>query len=250
MVGGASAHSPPCIGRVMMLSVVPPPEKWESGQSPQQLVDAEAVIRESLVASFAANLAPEALITVSPVPWSEIGRVSKEHRCEGILLGMSQINAQNVGADLEDLISTVDCDVALLRFPPGWDLSHVRRVVVPVGVHGTHDIQRARFLGSLRRNQHPEIVFLRVLPENASRMEIQRATNEVARIAHDKAPGSTYQVSLNDSVADEVKKQASECDLAVLGLQRINRRRRAFGDLAVQIARDTSCATVMLRQSG
>jgi len=250
MVGVANALSPPGIGRVMMLSVVPPPERWEPGESPQQLIDAEAVIRESLVASFAANLAPEALITVSPVPLSEIGRVSREHRCAGILLGMSQITEQNVGAPLEDLISSVDCDVALLRFQPGWDLSQVRRVVVPVGGHGTHDIQRARFLGSLRRNQHPEIVFLRVLPTNASDAEIRRARNEVNRIAHDKAPGSTAIVSLNDSVADEIKRQVDTCDLAVLGLQRIDRRRRAFGDLAIQIARDTACATVMLSQRG
>jgi len=249
MVGVASALSPPGIGRVMMLSVVPPPEKWEPGESPSQLIDAEAVIRESLVASFAADLAPEALITVSPVPWSEIGRVSREHRCEGILLGMSRITEENVGTDLEDLISSVDCDVALLRFPSGWNLSQVHRVVVPIGGHGTHDVQRARFLASLRRNQHPEIRFLKVLPERATESEIRKARSEVARIAQDKVPGSTFEVCLNNSVSDEVKRHASECDLAVLGLQRINRRRRAFGDLAIQIARDTSCATVMLSQS-
>ena len=250
IVGVANALAPPGIGRVLLLCVVSPPGVWLPGHSPPQLLDAEAVIRQSLVASFAAGLSPEALITVAPVPWPEIGRVSREHRCEGLLLGLSQITEENMGTDLEDLISSVDCDVAFLSSRPGWDLSQVRRVLVPLGGHGTHDEQRARFLGSLRRNQDPQIFFLRVLPERASEAEITRAENELARIAHDKAPGSTYEVGLNDSVADEIKRHASDTDLAILGLQRISRRRRVFGDLAVQIAQDTSCATVMLSQSG
>ena len=249
MVGVANALAAPRVGRVLLLSVVPPPVKWEPGQSPEQLLDAEAVIRESLVASFAANLAPEALITVSPVPWAEIGRISREHRCEGILLGMSRITEENVGQNLEDLVNAVDCDVAMLRFPPGWDLSKVERVLVPVGGHGTHDIQRARLLGSLRRNHNPEVCFLRILPEGSSQAEIARATREVARIARDKAPGSSYEVVLNNSVSDGIRHHAENSDLTVLGLQRIDRRRSAFGDLAVQIARDTSCATIMLSQN-
>ena len=208
------------------------------------------MIRESLVASFSEDLSPEALITVAPAPWSEIGRVSREHRCEGILLGFQQITEENVGTPLENLISSVDCDVALLRAPPDWNLSRVKRVIVPVGGHGTHDIQRARFLGSLRRNQNPKMTFLRILPTGSSETDIRRARNEVGRIAQDKAPGSQYEVSLSDSVVDEIKRYAANSDLAILGLQRINRRHKAFGDLAVQIARDTSCATVMLSQSG
>ena len=250
MVGVATALAPPGIGRVLLLSVVPPPASWERGESPPQLLDAEAVIRESLVASFAAGLSPEALITIAHVPWREIGRISREHRCEGILLGFRQITEENMGTPLENLISAVDCDVALLRSPPGWDLSRVQRVIVPVGGHGTHDVQRARFLGSLRRNQNPEITFLKVLPREASMTEIKRAHTEVARIANDKAPGSLFEVCLNDSVVDEIKRRAEYSDLAILGLQRINRRHKAFGDLAVQIARDTTCATVMLSQSG
>lgn len=250
MVGVANALAPPGIGRVLLLSVVPPPDNWEPGQSPPQLLDAEAVIRESLVASFSAGLSPEALITVAPVPWSEIGRVSREHRCAGILLGFTRITEENVGAaHLEDLISSVDCDVALLRSPPGWDLSQVRKVIVPVGGHGTHDIQRARFLGSLRRNGDTEILFLRVLPANASSVDVRRARAVLNRIVQDKAPGSACEVTLSDSVLDEITRHAADADLAILGLQRISRRRRAFGDLAVRIARETSCATVMLSQN-
>ena len=250
MVGVASALAPPGIGRVLLLSIVPPPQTWQPGHSPPQLLDAEGAIRESLVASFASGLAPEALITVAPVPWSEIGRVSREHRCETILLGLGKITDENVGNHLEELISSVDCDVSLVRFQPGWDLSQVNRVLVPVGGHGTHDVQRARFLGSLKRNQDPEIRFLRVLRQSASEVEVRRARNELARVLLDKAPGSTYEIGLNDSVADEIMRHASDSDLTILGLQRINRRSKAFGDLAVRIARDTTCATVMLSQSG
>ncbi len=250
MVGVASALAPPGVGRVLLLSVVSPPDDWHPEHSPPQLIDAQSVIRESLTVSFAAGLSPEALITIAPVPWSEIARVAHEHRCEGLLLGISDLSDEFVGTDLEELINSVDCDVAILRAQPGWNLVNVRRVLVPVGGKGSHDEQRARLLGSLRRGGGDiEIVFMSVLPESASRAEIVRAERELAQIAWDKAPGSTHGVGINDSVVDEIARKASDCDLAVVGLKRTNRRYRTFGELALQVARNTPCATIMLGQN-
>ncbi len=250
MVAVANALAPPGTGRVLLLSVVTPPEAWHPGDNPPQLLDAQAVIRESLTFSFSAGLSPEALITVAPVPWSEIGRVASEHKCEGLLLGFSDLSDEFMGADLERLINSVDCDVAILRARSGWDLDKVRRVLVPVGGRGTHDEHRARLLGSLRRRGDRKIVFLKVLSEGASQVEIDRAERDLAQIARDKAPGSTHVVGLNNSVVDEITHRASDSDLAILGLQHVSRRRRAFGELSLQVARDTSCATIMLSQNG
>ena len=88
-----------------------------------------------------------------------------------------------------------------------------------------------------------------VLPESASRAEIVRAERELAQIAWDKAPGSTHGVGINDSVVDEIARKASDCDLAVVGQKRPNRRYRTFGELALQVARNTPCATIMLGQN-
>ena len=250
MVAVANALAPPGTGRVLLLSVVTPPDAWHPGHSPPQLLDAQAAIRESLTMSFSAGLSPEALITVAPVPWSEIGRVSREHKCEGLLLGFSDLSEELMGMDLERLINSVDCDVAVLRARSGWDLAKVRRVLVPVGGRGTHDEQRARLLGSLRRGGDLEIVFLKVLSERVSQAELDRTERELAQIARDKAPGSTHVVVINNSVVDEIIRWASDSDLAILGLQHVSRRHRAFGELSLQVVRDTSCATIMLSQSG
>jgi len=44
--------------------------------------------------------------------------------------------------------------------------------------------------------------------------------------------------------------KASESDLVILGLQRLGRRRKMFGDTAMMIARDTGCGIIMISQRG
>ena len=148
-------------------------------------------------------------------------------------------------------MSTVDCDVAILRAQQDWDLSQVRHVLVPIGGRGTHDEMRARFLGSLCRTGQREITFLRVLPEHASWKARDKAQRELTRIAQDKVPGhSSVETILSDSIADEVTQRAAKSDLVILGLQRFSRGRKTFGDLSRQIARHATCAIIMLSQRG
>ncbi len=129
LVTVAQALSPPGVGRVLLLSVVRTPEEgWQAGEPPQSLLDTRAVLQEAVTASFAAGLSPEALTTIAPQPWPEIIRVSRVHLCESLLLGLSDVNS----AHLEELISSVACDVVVLHAPPDWQLEAVHRVLVPI----------------------------------------------------------------------------------------------------------------------
>ena len=251
MVAVANALTPPGVGRVLLLSVVSGPERWQPETDPPQLLDAQAVIRESLTASFAAGLTPEALITISSRPWEEIARVARSHRCESLLLGFNQLTEEFMGEQLERVMSAVDCDVAVLRAKAGWDLAQVRRVLVPVNGRGDHDELRARLLGNLCRTGERDISFLRVLPENASRRIQDGAQQELDRIARDKVPGhACIEVILGDDYVSEISRRAAESDLILLGMRRLSRRRKTFGDLVLQVARNQSCAVMMISQQG
>ena len=104
MVAVAHALAPPGVGRVLLLSVVATPEEgWREEEPPHTLRDTQTVLREAVTASFAAGMAPEALMTIAPQPWPEIVRVSRVPRCESLLLGLSDVNSVH----LEELISSV-----------------------------------------------------------------------------------------------------------------------------------------------
>lgn len=250
MVGVANSLAPVGVGRVLLLSVVPSPGTWQHGQTPPALRDAQDVLRESLTASFAAGLQPEALISVAPVPWTEIGRVARIHRCASLLLGLSDLGETTVENHLERLMSTVDCHVAILRAPPGWSLANVRRVLVPVGGRGSHDELRARFLGSLLRTDSRQITFLRILPADTDARAEKRAIADLRRVVRDKAPGADFEVVLGDDAVEEIAVRAAHSDLLVLGLQRLSRRRKVFGEFALRVARRVDAPVVMISQEG
>ena len=89
---------------------------------PQQLIDAQSVLRESLIASFSNGLTPEALTTIAQDPFAEIIRVARDYRCASVLLGFSKIVEQIHGGNLEQLLSRLDSDIVILRAPPGWTM--------------------------------------------------------------------------------------------------------------------------------
>ena len=162
MVGVATALATPKVGRVMLLSIVSPAEDWQSEKTPRSLEASQSVVREALTASFARGLAPQALTTVSADPWSEIARVVRVHRCESLLLGLSNLTKPGLEGRLEALMGQVSCDVAILRAPPGWLLRNVRSVLVPLGGRGGHDVLRTRLLASIHRLGVRETTLLRV----------------------------------------------------------------------------------------
>ncbi len=251
MVAVASALAPTRVGRVLLLSVVTQPDRWEPGNPPRSLVAAQDVVRESLTASLSSGLVPEMLTTVAPDPWGEIARVAHTHRCESLLIGLSDLSEHASGGRLEALMSEVRCDVVVLRAARGWRLEGVRRVLVPVAGWGDHDVLRARLLGSLCRTGSREIVLMRVLPEGAPPAAEKHAERDLKRIAQDEVPGpaATETVKSGD-VALEIGRRAKESDLLILGLQRFGRRGKLFGELTLRIARSTQCGIIMIGRRG
>jgi basic amino acid/polyamine antiporter, APA family len=231
--------------------VVSAPEDWDPENLPKQLVDTQAVLREALTASFSAGLSPEALTTVAPKPWPEIIRVARAHRCESLLLGLSNLNEDFTARNLEELMSSVDSDIVILRAPQEWRLTDVNKILVPIGGRGDHDEVRARLLGSLYRTSPRNITFIRVLPEHTSQVEFDRALKNLNKLANDEVPGvPKVKIVLNNNVMKEITNNAGESDLVILGLQRAARRRKTFGELSLQIARETSCPLIMISRSG
>jgi len=53
-----------------------------------------------------------------------------------------------------------------------------------------------------------------------------------------------------DDVAQVVVEQALMQDLVILGVQRLGRRQKVFGEVALRIARDAPCATILISRRG
>lgn len=251
LVEVASALTPPGIGRVLLLSVVAPPAGGWEGKPPQQLLSAQEVVHEAMMESFRGGIATEVLLTVSAQPWREIGRVAQLHQCESLMLGLSNLAEQLESPDLEQLISDMDCDVTILHAPDGWNLDEVWRILVPLGGRSGQDILRARLLGAMGRGSGREVQFLRVLHPDDSEEQERDAIDELLQIAGEEAPGiGTARVIRSDDPSGAIIEAASDCDLAILGVQRLARGRKAFGRISLRIARDAPCATILVSRGG
>ena len=246
MVAVAHALAPPGVGRVLLLSVVAEDE-WQDREPSHFLRDTQTVLREAVTASFASGMAPEALMTIAPQPWPEIVRVSRAHRCESLLLGLSDVNS----AHLEELISSVTCDVVVLHAPPGWHLQNVHRVLVPTRGLGAHDKFRARLLGSLCRTGKREVTFLQVLPEHISDFQCDRAQRRLIQFANEEVPTSADALVVrHNKPLEAITDMANHYDLTILGLERVDKNRRQFGQLAPILAQNITCATIMISRRG
>jgi len=246
MVALANALTPPVVGRVLTLSITRPPADDDHDAEPS-LVNAQAVLRETLAASFERQLRPEALTTVAADPWAEITRVAKTHRCESLLLGLSSLDAPAVRSELERVISAVGSDVVVLRAPVGWRIRNVKRVLVPIAGKGGHDALRARLLGSMHRLGAREVTLLRVLPASATDREAAQAKQDLDRIARDESPhGSTTIVERSDQAIDVIAEHGEPCDLIILGLQRGGRQGQVIGPFTLGIAARLNCGIIMI----
>jgi nucleotide-binding universal stress UspA family protein len=243
----ADALAPHSIARVLLLSVVRPPAEWTGPGLPQQLVDAQSILGGALSTALEADLRPEALITVSDNPWTEIARVAERYQCDSLLLGVGSLGTSLITEHLEELMSRFDGDVVILRAPSNWNLGQVRRVLVPAGGRRDQSPIRARLIGNLCRSGAREITYLRVLPAATDPAAEQSAAEELRKLAADEAPGvNRLVVTLRDDVVAEVVGRAEANDLVVVGLQRLGRRRKVFGALALEIADNTTCPLLMI----
>jgi len=251
MVEVANALTPPEIGRVLLLSIVRQPDNWLPGNPPKQLVQSQTVLKNALTASFSSGLMPEALTTIAPLPWPEIVRVAGTYRCESLLLGLSDLEQPEALKELEHLMGQVHSNVIVLRAPMSWNLSSVKKILVPFGGRGQHDELRARLLGCLYRLGIRHVEFLQVLPKNSSEKAIIKAEKWLTEMAGDELDGSVrIKVICSSSGAEGIIERAADADLIILGLQRFTRHQKLFGNTVLQIARETSCGLILINRRG
>ncbi|MCG8422854.1 MAG: amino acid permease [Proteobacteria bacterium] len=248
LVDVANAMAPSQYARVLLLSIVSVPEDG-SGDPLSKLADAQRVVREALTVSYAEGQAPEALITAAPDPWEEIRRIAEDHNCESVLLGLGEVGkgSPTLETEAENLLNSLDCDLAFMRAPMGWRLDRAKRILVPLGGRGSEHELRARLLGSMCRTMPREITFVTVLSPSASEAKATEALRNISGLAEVKVPGTPkVEIARSDDPVAAVLELARSSDLVVLGLQSARWGRKVFGDIALSVARDAACATIML----
>lgn len=252
MVGVAQALAPPDVGRVLLMSVVAARREDTPAESRERIANAQAVLRESLTAAFQLGVVPESLVTIAPEPMAEIARVARTYRCEGMLVGLSDIaEDQRAAASLEVLLGTTDTDIVVLRAPLGWQLSAARRVLVPVGGRGAHEQLLARLLGSLLRTADRRFTFLRVVPKRASAGDRKKARRLLTYLAEGEVgQQAEIEIVASDSPEEEVARRANQSDLVILGVQRLSRRYKLFGRFTRRTAQLTQCPIIVISSRG
>jgi APA family basic amino acid/polyamine antiporter len=250
MIALADALVPQGFGRVLLQTVVVAPEDWNPDEDSQPIERAQTILKELLRASNELSVRTETLTTVSPKPMEEIARVAGLHRCESVLVGLSQIDDDSEHSPVERLLSRIDTDVVILRAAQNWQLADSQKILVPVAGRGGHDHLLARLLASLSRKQRREVTFIRVVDTQTAPEEIKRIEREVDRLAYDNGAGNSHRkVILADDPVTAIIEQAADTDLIILGIQRISPKQKLFGSFTVELAnRSVSPIIVMSRR--
>lgn len=249
MVAVANALAARDVGRVLLLSIVQVTDDASVSRigaaATARLIHAQEVVKHALTASYVTGHAPEALITQASEPWAEIRRVAEEHGCESMLFGVGDLS-QTPELPIADLINELSCDVAIMRAPTEWRLEKVRRVLCPVGGRGEQHELRARLLGTLSRICAPEVIFIRGLEEDATDSEVRAARREVEGLLASDTGRAKVVIERAQDPAAAILEAAVDCDLVLLGLSRVGRRRAALSPFSRRIAAEAACATIML----
>ena len=250
LVAVATALAPPDAGRVLMLSVAVAPREWNPVENPAPLDRVQDVLREAFTATLQAGLTAEALATVASEPWSEIARVARSYSCESLLLGLSDFSEATHGGPLESLVNQIDSDIVVMRAPRGWRLEDVHQILIPTAGRGGHDHLLARLLGSLSRSRERRTEFLRVLPRHAGEKECDAARRALTEFADPLCHGPyRVRVVCSDQAVETVVQRAEQCDLLILGVQRVGRQ-KLFGQFALQVARRTDKPLLLISRRG
>lgn len=250
MITLADALVPANVGRVLMQTVVVAPVDWQPDDDAAPIEKSQAVLREVLLASARIGIRVETLTTVAAQPMEEIARVARLHRCESVLLGLSEISEDHHGTHLESLLGTLDANVVALRSRQDWRLANVKQILIPVAGRGGHEHLLALLLGSLLRTLQCEVTFLRVLPTTVTAEEMRRAKRTLVRLADDVCSQGRVELLQSDDALATISERANESDLLILGVQRHDRRKKLFGGFTRQIAQRTSCPLIVMSRRG
>ncbi len=251
IVSLADALVPTGFGRVLLHHVVTLDQERESADRDLMTLTVErstSIVRKLIQLTVQSQVSSEVLVTSSVRPWNEIARVARLYRCDSVVMGMGPFIDDGVVTRQEALMAQLSSDVVLLRAKPQWQLDSVRSVLVPVAGRGGHEHLLARLLASLSRKHEVEIQLVRVLPEDASRDERRLALRELRRLAEDVV---SYEVVLDvvatgESAGDVIAERAKMVDLVVVGVQRVERRRKIIGSFARTLAEQVDTPIVLL----
>ena len=251
MITLADALVPTEIGRVLVQTIAIVPKRWSPGDDPAPIERSQAVLSEVLRASAKLGIRVEMLTSLAPHPVEEIARVARLHRCESVLLGLTDTAVETKSGHLESLLGTLDADVVVLRSPQGWQLAKAEKILIPIAGHGSHEYLLALLLGSLLRSRKRQVTFLRVLPTSAGQTAVRSARRKLVRLAADAAP-EHYQIEVlqNDDPLAIVTARAAASDLTILGVQRHDRSKKLLGEFTSRIAQRTSCPLIVISRRG
>ncbi len=242
----ANALAPSEFCRVLLLSVVRAP-RGGVGDHVAQLADAQEAFKQALGTSYDAGHSPEALITAAHEPWPEIRRIAKEHDCESLLVGLPKNVDDKLDRELETLLDEVDCDVAMMRAADEWRIGNAKRVLVPIAGKSEEHELRVRLLATLSREAPRELVFLTVVPANATDDDVAEASKALGRLSRMKIPGTqTVEVVRSDDPVAAIVAETARADLVVLGMRRMRNGKKVVGTINRRIAAEAGCAVMLL----
>lgn len=247
----ADAMVPAHVGRVLLQAVMVAPPDWEPEADPGPIERLQALLPRLLAASTKIGIRAEVLSTVAKDPMAEIARVTRLHRCESVVLGLSQFSENEEGTPLELLLGTLDADVVLVRARGEWKFERVKRILIPVSGEEGHEHLMARILGSLSRLAPRETVFVRVVPKSTPEKQVERMTRDLEQLGEDIIEESARGVVLvSDRPADALAEQAKQCDMVMLGVQRIGRHKKVIGRFTRELASKTECPLIVISRRG
>lgn len=251
MISLANVLVPAEVGRVLVQSVVVAPEDWQPDEQQEPIERSQRVLQALFQESSQTKIPVEALTTVAAQPMEEIARVAELHRCESVLLGLTEIGGDDDGVSLERLLGTLNTDVVVLRAPENWQLSDADRILVPVAGRGGHDRLLARLLGSLSRQQKREVTFARVVDDSASQREFGRVQRDLVRLARDNLRGQCEKIVMrSDDPITAIAELANRCGVLILGIQRLGPHEKLFGRFTREIAQRTDCPIIVISRRG
>jgi len=247
----AACISPPRVGRVLLLHILPPPLPGESRDAAGSAERAASVIQRSMHSAILAGVRCEALATIAHDPWEEMVRVARLHRCASVLVGMSVLSDAAIRGRMEELANCVRVSLVIVRAAPRWRPEDTHRVLVPIGGGVAHSALRARLLSTLRHRAAADlsVVYLLVLPTGSTDAQCERAQRGYFETVRDEVSApSEVRVVRSDDIGAALVEAADECDLLVLGLSRINRTKRVFGEITRRVIADTTCAAMVISE--
>jgi len=246
LVSIANALSARGVGRVLLLSIVQESPSDDPNTVPPRLRDTQTIVYDAIAQSYESGHRPAALITCAGNPMEEIRRIADEHQCASLLMGMGDLTA-HTRSDLELLLNSVECEVAILRSPPSWNADTAPRILAPVGGRGSAHELRARVLASLCRASPRELTFVSVVAPDASKDEVEEATMQLGKVSEMRIPGTIHKKLLrSDDARAALLAEAQNHDLMLLGLKEVGWGKRVLGDFTLSLANEAPCATLLL----